>query len=70
MRVLLDECVPRTLREQLTGHEVKTVAESGWAGSLNGENAPSNDVAALLPLMPKVLEAIAKAPRGKGTNVG
>ena|SRR6185369_9511784 len=37
MRVLLDECVPRALREQLPGHEVKTVAESGWAGVKNGE---------------------------------
>jgi len=37
MRVLLDECVPRTLREQLPGHEVKTVAESGWTGVKNGE---------------------------------
>ena len=60
MRVLLDECVPRTLREQLVGHEVETVAESGWAGAKNGE---------LLPLIPKVLEAISKAPRGKVTNV-
>ena len=37
MRVLLDECVPRALREQLPGHEVKTVAESGWSGVKNGE---------------------------------
>jgi len=37
MRVLLDECVPRALREHLPGHEVKTVAESGWAGVKNGE---------------------------------
>ena len=37
MRVLLDECVPRTLREQLPGHEVKTVAQSGWTGVKNGE---------------------------------
>jgi predicted nuclease of predicted toxin-antitoxin system len=37
MRVLLDECVPRALREQLPGHEVRTVAESGWAGVKNGE---------------------------------
>ena len=34
---MLDECVPRSLREQLTGHEVKTVAESGWARVKNGE---------------------------------
>src|SRR6202035_3348382 len=37
MRVLLDECVPRALRNDLPGHEVKTVAELGWAGVKNGE---------------------------------
>jgi hypothetical protein len=37
MRVLLDECVPRTLRKELLGHEVVTVAEAGWAGVKNGE---------------------------------
>jgi predicted nuclease of predicted toxin-antitoxin system len=37
MRVLLDECVPRALRRELIGHEVKTVAEVGWAGVKNGE---------------------------------
>jgi hypothetical protein len=37
MRVLLDECVPRALRRELPGHEVKTVAEAGWVGLKNGE---------------------------------
>jgi uncharacterized protein DUF5615 len=37
MRVLLDECVPRALRKELLGHNVKTVAEAGWAGVKNGE---------------------------------
>lgn len=37
MRVLLDECVPRALRKEIPGHEVKTVAEMGWAGVKNGE---------------------------------
>ena len=36
MRVLLDECVPRNLRGELPGHEVRTVAEMGWAGTRNG----------------------------------
>src|SRR5438105_14753857 len=36
MRVFLDECVPRGLRTELPGHEVKTVAEAGWAGVKNG----------------------------------
>jgi hypothetical protein len=40
MRVLLDECVPRALRNDLPGHEVKTVAELGWAGVKNGEPDP------------------------------
>jgi len=76
MRVLLDECVPRTLREQLPGHEVKTVAESGWAGVKNGAtvavivmHAPSNNVATLQALMPKVLGAIPNARPGEVTNI-
>lgn len=36
MRVLLDECVPRPLRAELPDHDVKTVAEAGWAGVKNG----------------------------------
>ena len=31
MRVLLDGCVPRRLAEELTGHDVGTVHEMGWA---------------------------------------
>lgn len=31
MRVLLDGCVPRRLANELTGHEVKTAPEMGWA---------------------------------------
>ena len=37
MRVLLDECVPRKLRSELPGHDVKTVADMKWAGTKNGE---------------------------------
>jgi predicted nuclease of predicted toxin-antitoxin system len=37
MRVLLDECVPRALRDDISGHEVKTVADAGWVGVKNGE---------------------------------
>ena len=36
MRVLLDECVPRELAADLTGHAVRTVAEMGWSGMTNG----------------------------------
>lgn len=37
MRVLLDECVPRPLKRELTGHAVSTVSEMGWKGIENGE---------------------------------
>lgn len=36
MKVLLDECVPRKLKRELTGHEVLTVTERGWSGVKNG----------------------------------
>ncbi len=32
----MDECVPRNLRCELPGHEVRTVVEMGWAGTRNG----------------------------------
>lgn len=32
----MDECVPRSLRRELPGHEVRTVVEMGWAGTRNG----------------------------------
>lgn len=37
MRVLLDECVPRKLLEELAGHDASTVAEAGWSGIKNGQ---------------------------------
>ena len=37
MRLLLDECVPRKLRSDLEGYDVRTVQEMGWAGKKNGE---------------------------------
>jgi uncharacterized protein (DUF433 family) len=37
MRILLDECVPRRLRQELPGHDVRTVPEMGWSGKKNGE---------------------------------
>ena len=36
MRVILDECLPRRLALELTGHLVSTVQEAGWAGVSNG----------------------------------
>jgi hypothetical protein len=42
MRILIDECVPRRLRNHFPGHDVRTVPEMGWAGKKDHE---------LLPLM-------------------
>ena len=36
MRLLLDECIDRRLAKDLTGHEVRTVPQMGWAGIKNG----------------------------------
>ncbi len=37
MKVLLDECVPKRLRNKIPGHNIKTVQEAGWDGIKNGE---------------------------------
>ena len=37
MKLLLDESVPRRLGRELTGHEVSTVQEQGWASFENGD---------------------------------
>lgn len=38
MKVLIDECAPRSLKEVIAanGHECLTVQESGWSGKTNG----------------------------------
>lgn len=37
MRILLDECVPRPLKRELSDYEIRTVVEMGWSGKKNGE---------------------------------
>ena len=37
MRVLLDECLPRRLKNELADHDVRTAPEMGWASKRNGE---------------------------------
>jgi len=37
MKLLLDECLPRKLKNYLTGHECVTVPEAGLVGKKNGE---------------------------------
>jgi predicted nuclease of predicted toxin-antitoxin system len=105
MKVLLDECVPRKLRRELTEHEIHTVTEQGWSGVKNGsllelaetdfdvfltvdqnlkyqQNlknfnlgiiilvARNNRLKTLLPLMPKVREALGNIKAGDFIRVG
>jgi len=98
-KVLLDECVDRRLAKELTGYDVQTVPEAGWASTKNGEllglaqaefdvfittdrnlmfqqDLPKYDMAVivlaaktnrlqdLLPLLPKILDAILSAKPG------
>ena len=37
MRILLDECLPARLRQDLPGHNILTVPLAGWAGIKNGQ---------------------------------
>jgi hypothetical protein len=37
VRILLDECLPRQLAEELAAHEAVTVQKAGWAGTKNGQ---------------------------------
>ena len=37
MRQLLDECVPRPLLRDLTGHDAHHVVDLGWSSKRNGE---------------------------------
>jgi len=37
MRLLLDECLPRTLKKEFRDYKIRTVPEMGWAGKKNGE---------------------------------
>ena len=37
MRVLLDACVPRGLRDSLSNHDVRTAPEMGWGDLDNGD---------------------------------
>jgi len=37
MKLLLDECVTRYIKPDLTGHEVLTVDDAGFKGLRNGE---------------------------------
>jgi len=36
MKVLLDECIPRKLKNSILDHDCRTVLEAGFAGQKNG----------------------------------
>jgi len=104
VRVLLDECIDRRLVGSITGHEVRTVPQMGWAAIENGKlltlaakefdvfvpvdrnltfqqnlplfdmavvvlHAPTNRLEGLLPLVPKLLQALTIAKRGEALRV-
>src|SRR5687767_6843002 len=37
MNVLLDECLPKDLAGEISGHTVQTVQQAGWASIQNGK---------------------------------
>jgi predicted nuclease of predicted toxin-antitoxin system len=37
MNILFDECMPRPLKRELTGHTVRTVQEMDWRSIKNGQ---------------------------------
>lgn len=36
VRILLDECLPAELADELVGHQVRTVQQEGWSSVENG----------------------------------
>lgn len=104
MRVILDECLPRRLGLELSGHVVSTVPLAGWSGISNGKllariagnydvfvtvdenlpaqqnttalpfsvlvlRAPSNQLAALRPLVPQILALLTTIRPGQVVTV-
>lgn len=55
MRILLDECIPRPLARHLSGHDVSTLPQMGWASTTNG---------ALLKLAEAQFEAFITVDKG------
>ena len=105
MRILLDACVPKRLRESLAGHAVRTAPEMGWGDLDNGRlldamaggfdvlvtvdkrlperrvvegrafgvvvlRAKTNRLADLLPLVPRLLDALAGLAPGTVVEIG
>jgi len=104
VNILIDECIDRRLVRQLSGHNVKTVPQMGWAGIQDREllrlaetefdilitvdrnlqfqqnlaildlailvlQVPSNRLADVQVLIPKILAIVETVPKGKATVV-
>jgi hypothetical protein len=78
MRVPLDECVPRQLRRDLEGVDVKTVQKMGWTGvhihlrarvALVILAANTTDPLKRRPLMPRVRAALQGRAPGRVVRV-
>jgi len=106
VRLLLDECVPRPLKRELPGHDVRTVGELGWSSKRNSELlalmlaerfeglltvdqnlefqqnvrasglavvvvvARTNRLKELRPMVPAILDALARVRLGELVRVG
>ncbi|MDQ7839707.1 MAG: hypothetical protein RDU83_01610 [bacterium] len=62
--------MPRDLVAELTGHEVRTIAQMGWKGLENGELLARNRIEALQPLVHAILRALAAVRPGEIQRVG
>ncbi len=56
MHILIDECLPKKLKQELREHTVFTVQEKGWSGIENGD---------LLCIAEKEFDVWLTADRGK-----
>ena len=104
MRILLDECLPAELADELVGHEVRTVQQAGWSSIDNGAllhraasafdifitidkhierlqqipetlavitiRARANRIQILRPLIPELLQVVARIRPGTSERVG
>jgi hypothetical protein len=76
MRILLDECLPRRLKDDLPEHDVRTVPDAGWKGRKNGEllalalKSRSSRIEDLRPLMPRVRQVLGTIGPGQWKRIG
>jgi hypothetical protein len=83
VRILLDECLPAELADELVGHEVRTVQQAGWSSCENGAllslasglavvtlRARTNRIDSLRPLVPEVLRVLKDIRPGSFDRIG